>query len=71
MAYSGKYHSPSDLMNDQGLKKSEKIAMLEDWRDDKNALLRASNEGMDGDVPAEVLSKIKKYLSSLKDEPAD
>ena len=58
-------------MNDKSLKKGEKIAMLEDWRDDKKALLRASGEGMDGDVPAEVLRKIKKYLSSLKDGSAE
>ncbi len=71
MAYSGKYNSPSDLMGDESLKKDEKIAMLEDWRDDKNALLRASGEGMDGEMPAEVLSKVKKYLSFLKDGTAD
>ncbi len=71
MAYSGKYNSPSDLMSDKSLKKDEKIGMLEDWRDDKKALLRASEEGMDGDMPAEVLSTIKKYLSSLKDGSTD
>ena len=71
MAYSGKYSSPSELMKDERLKRAEKIAMLEDWRDDKKALLRASEEGMDGDVPADVLSKIKKYLRSLMDGSAE
>jgi hypothetical protein len=40
--------------------------MLEQWGDDKKALLRASEEGMEGDVPSEVLRKIKQYLQTLK-----
>ena len=67
MPYLGKYTSPSDLMDDQSLSQTEKIRMLEQWRDDKKALLRASEEGMEGDDPAEILSKIKNYLNFLKD----
>lgn len=67
MAYHGKYTSPTNLMNDESLGQAEKIEMLEQWRDDKKALLRASEEGMEGDDPSEVLRKIKTYLSSLKD----
>lgn len=67
MAYHGKYTSPTNLMNDESLGKAEKIEMLEQWRDDKKALLRASEEGMEGDDPSEVLRKIKTYLSSLKE----
>ena len=67
LPYHGKYTSPSDLMNDRSLSQDEKIAMLEQWRDDKKALLRASEEGMEGHDPSEVLRIIKKYLRSLKE----
>lgn len=40
--------------------------MLEDWRDDKKALMRASEEGMHGDDRSELLTKIKKALISLQ-----
>ena len=65
MAYHGKYSSPTDLVNDESLDRDEKIEMLKQWRDDKKALLRASNEGMEGDDPSEVLRKIKKALLEL------
>lgn len=71
MAYHGKYTSPSELMNDQSLSHGEKIRMLEQWRDDKKALLRASEEGMEGDDPSEVLRKVKYFLRSLKDGSAE
>ncbi len=67
MAYLGKYTSPTNLMSDQSLSRDEKIEMLEQWRDDKKALLRASEEGMEGDDPSDVLRKIKQLLSSLTD----
>ncbi len=67
MVYHGKHTSPTDLMNDQSLSRDEKIKMLEHWRDDKKALLRASEEGMEGDGPSEILRKIKKALSSLEE----
>jgi len=71
MAYQGKYTSPTDLVNDQGLSDAEKIEMLEQWRDDKKALLPASGEGMEGNDPSEVLRKIKTYLAELKDGPTE
>jgi len=67
LAYLGKYTSPTNLMSDQSLSRDEKIEMLEQWRDDKKALLRASEEGMEGDDPSDVLRKIKQLLSSLTD----
>lgn len=66
MAYHGKYTSPTDLLHDESLTRDEKIAMLEDWRDDKKALMRASEEGMHGDDRSELLTKIKKALISLQ-----
>ncbi len=52
-----------------------RVATIKKWtirrktqgRDDKKALLRASEEGMEGDNPSEVLRKIKLYLGALAD----
>ncbi|MCK8462901.1 hypothetical protein MUY35_03445 [Aliiroseovarius sp. S1339] len=71
MAYLGNYNSPTDLMNDQTLSRDEKINMLQQWRDDKKALLRAANEGMQGGDPSDVLRKIKKALRCLQTDSND
>lgn len=69
MPYHGKYIAPSDLAHDKDLSRDEKIALLKAWRDDKNALLRASEEGMQGDDPSDILRKIKILLAQLNEEP--
>ncbi len=71
MAYHGKYSSPSELLNDESLDRDEKRELLKQWRDDKKALLRASNEGMEGDDPSEVLRKVKKALLELEETSAE
>lgn len=65
MAYLGKYDSPEELINDQSLTREEKVKMLEDWRMDKKALMRASGEGMEGEDRADLLKRVKKALASL------
>lgn len=65
MAYLGKYDSPEELINDQSLTREEKVRMLEDWRMDKKALMRASGEGMEGEDRADLLKRVKKALASL------
>lgn len=69
MAYQGKYESPADVLRDEGLSHQEKVEMLEKWRDDKNAYMRASEEGMQGDDKSELLRQIKKALLSLEESP--
>jgi hypothetical protein len=66
LAYHGKYKSPTDLLRDERLSHDEKINMLEQWRDDKKALMRASEDGMRGDDRSDLLKKIKKALMSLR-----
>lgn len=68
MAYHGKYKTPTELLLDEDLTRDEKIELLEQWRDDKKALMRASEEGMHGDDRSEVLRKIKNALISLRKE---
>lgn len=68
MAYTGKYETPTELLNDDSLNRAEKIEMLEQWRDDKEALMRAADEGMEGDFRADFLKQIEKALTSLKNE---
>ncbi len=67
MAYTGKYKTPTELMGDEGLSREEKIGMLEQWSDDKEALMRAADEGMGGDFRADFLKNIEKALASLKE----
>lgn len=69
MAYHGKYESPTELMADESLSHHEKVKMLESWRDDKEALMRASEEGMQGDVRADYLRQIEKALTELDENP--
>lgn len=67
MAYTGKYRTPTELMSDDSLRRDEKIEMLEQWREDKEALMRASDEGMQGDFRSDFLSKIENALILLKE----
>lgn len=48
MEYFGKYDTPADLLADKDLSTGEKIELLESWRDDKEAYMRAAGEGMQG-----------------------
>lgn len=66
MAYHGKYRTPTELLLDEHLSRDEKIEMLEQWRNDKKALMRASEEGMHGDDRSDVLREVKQALASLK-----
>lgn len=70
MAYLGRYTSPQELMLDKSVSREEKIQMLEQWRDDKKALLRASGEGMQGSDRPDVLKEIKKALILLREGSA-
>ena len=65
MAYHGKYASPEELLRDDSLSRQQKVEMLESWRDDKDALMRASDEGMQGSVRLDLLQQIESALTSL------
>ena len=62
MGYFGKYETPADLLADQSLSTDEKIELLESWRDDKEAYMRASEEGMQGTGRSERLRLIESTL---------
>ena len=66
MAYHGKYDSPADLMRDDDLSRHEKVEMLESWRDDKEALMRAAEEGMPGKVRSDLLRQVEMALTLLQ-----
>ena len=68
MAYHGKYETPSELLRDGSLSSEEKISMLESWRDDKEAYMRASEEGMQGGDRSELLRQIENALISLREK---
>lgn len=66
MAYHGKYQSPTELVGDESLSRGEKIEMLRSWRDDKEAYLRATEEGMQGNDRSELLRQIENALNELE-----
>ncbi len=66
MAYYGKYETPTELLDDADVSSEEKIRMLESWRDDKEAYMRASEEGMHGPIRSEFLRTIENGLISLR-----
>ena len=68
MAYFGKYQTPAELLNDDNLTRGEKIEMLESWASDKEAYMRASDEGMIGDDRAYLLKEVEKALILLREE---
>lgn len=68
MGYFGKYETPDDLLADQDLDTGEKIELLESWRSDKRAYMRAAGEGMQGPNRSEMLRMINKALAALRDE---
>ncbi len=67
LSYHGKYAAPEDILRDADLSRAEKIRMLEQWRDDKKAYMRASGEGMEGEDRADLLKRIKKALALLQE----
>ncbi len=69
MAYTGKYKTPMELLHDNSLSDDAKVEMLEQWRDDKEAIMRAADEGMEGDFRADFLKKIENALISLQEKP--
>lgn len=70
MAYHGKYELPADVLHDENLSHPEKVKMLESWRDDKEAYMRASEEGMPGEFRADLLRQIENALIALQGRPA-
>lgn len=70
MGYFGKYDTPADLLADGDLNTDEKIELLESWRDDKEAYMRAAGEGMEGPSRSEGLTLIENALISLREDRA-
>ncbi len=66
MGYFGHYETPDELLADGDLSRDEKIALLESWRSDKRAYMRAAGEGMEGPSPSEALRQIERALITLR-----
>lgn len=65
MPYFGNYETPMDVVRDKSLSLEKKIKVLEQWREDKEALARASSEGMIGDDRAHILKAIEDAINLL------
>ena len=70
MGYFGKYETPADLLADEDLTTDEKIELLESWRVDKKAYMRAAGEGMPGPSRSDALRLIANALIALREESA-
>jgi len=71
MPYLGKYSTPMTLLRDGDLSLQEKIDMLKSWREDKEALMRATEEGMQGDSRSDLLRQIENALITLQERHPD
>src|SRR5262245_11603859 len=60
------FKSPMDVVETNGIGPSEKLAILQAWEADKQALLRAEDEGMGGGEHAH-LHKVQAALNQLRD----
>jgi len=58
-----KYGSPAKLAGDSGLSHAKKVELLGKWRDDENALIRASAEGLNGGED----NNLRDVLKALKE----
>jgi len=59
------------LLRDGDLSLQEKIDMLKSWREDKEALMRATEEGMQGDSRSDLLRQIENALITLQERHPD
>src|SRR5262249_26598791 len=60
------FKSPMDVVETNGIGPSEKLAILQAWEADEQALLRAEDEGMGGGEHAH-LHKVQAALNQLRD----
>lgn len=69
------YHEPEQVLEDERLSRAEKLAILDNWHQDEEALLRADGENMaeqSGQAaekrdPAAMMIKIEKAQRALMD----
>src|SRR5262249_16028537 len=64
------FKSPMDVVETNGIVPSEKLAILQAWEADEQALLRAEDEGMGGGEHAH-LHKVQAALNQLRDVIGD
>ena len=68
LSYHGKYTLPEDLLRDETLTHEEKVMMLKQWREDEEALQRATEEGMEGGARPD-LKRVQNALNTLLESP--
>ncbi|MDY7094857.1 MAG: hypothetical protein SX243_17935 [Acidobacteriota bacterium] len=64
----GEYDTPQALLEDDSLRKEQKVAILRRWAYDANELSVAAEEGMGGGEPA-MLQRVLDALNALGAEP--
>ncbi len=64
LSYHGKFTSPEEVLGDETLTCDEKVEMLTQWREDEEALQRATEEGMEGGSRPD-LKRVQNALNTL------
>ncbi len=64
------FDSPESVLTAPGLGRATRIAILERWRQDAEALSVADGEGMAGADPAPILRRVEDALRSLREAEA-
>jgi hypothetical protein len=63
------YESPQAILFDGALPATVKMALLESWRDDAEALQRAESEGLQGGSDSPLREVQKAIIALAKDSP--
>ena len=62
------FHRPSDVVNADDLSWTQKIDVLEQWKDEANQEREAVAEGMPGDDSSDLLHEIGELLTQISQE---
>jgi hypothetical protein len=60
-----RYATPEDLATDQSLSAAQRLERLEDWAEDLNAGLRASDESMTSSDPGLTSALLQRVMACL------
>jgi hypothetical protein len=61
------FGTPELVLSEPRLDREAKLRILRNWEQDAEALLRAENEGMEGDGPA-LLQRVRRAIASLTEK---
>lgn len=64
------FSHPSEVVSADGLSEQQKLQLLNRWRQNELALVRAAGEGMSGGEQPAVIREVDKCIRALQDREA-